>query len=382
MTVLRWIVAELRFRSVGTAVALFGIVIASAVAVALTLFEDGFERETRRIVRDIGFNVRIIPKETDLDRFYLEGYSELTIPEDAVHRLAAAGDISYNHLVATLKKKLTVTDKTVFLLGVSPTYFPKGRKKKSPMMFAVEPGTAHVGSRIAEASGATKGGTITLGAESFRVARVMPKTSTPDDVTIYTHLADAQRVLSLEGRINEIKAIDCLCLTADENPAAILERELAAVLPEARVFHLSTMADARARQRQTVEELAAVLVPMVALAACLMVAVLAFINVRDRRSEIGVLRALGYGGGRVLALFLGKATVLGVIGGGLGFALGTTIALSYGQTLFELTAKAMKTDWSLLGWSLLLTPMFAIAASFLPTLIAVRQEPSQNLGPQ
>ena len=35
-------------------------------------------------------------------------------------------------------------------------------------------------------------------------------------------------MLNLEGRINEIKAIDCLCLTTDQEPLKILRAELEA----------------------------------------------------------------------------------------------------------------------------------------------------------
>ena len=42
------------------------------------------DHETRRLMRDIGFNVRIIPRDTDMSRFWTEGYSEHTMPEDSV----------------------------------------------------------------------------------------------------------------------------------------------------------------------------------------------------------------------------------------------------------------------------------------------------------
>jgi putative ABC transport system permease protein len=44
--------------------------------------------------------------------------------------------------------------------------------------------------------------------------------------------------------------------------------------------------------------------------------------VRQRRKEIAVLKTLGFGGGLVMALILGEALVLGLLGGGLGVALG------------------------------------------------------------
>jgi putative ABC transport system permease protein len=43
--------------------------------------------------------------------------------------------------------------------------------------------------------------------------------------------------------------------------------------------------------------------------------------VRDRRTEIAVLKTLGFSSARVMALILGEALLLGVLGGGLGLAL-------------------------------------------------------------
>jgi putative ABC transport system permease protein len=43
--------------------------------------------------------------------------------------------------------------------------------------------------------------------------------------------------------------------------------------------------------------------------------------VRDRRTEIGVLKTLGFTSARVMALILGEAAILGVAGGAIGMAL-------------------------------------------------------------
>ena len=114
----------------------------------------------------------------------------------------------------------------------------------------------------------------------------------------------------MEGQINEIKAIDCLCLTPDEDPQAILRAELNRVIPEAQAFLLSDMAEARARQRQMVEKYMAFLIPLFFVLCGVVLAVLVTLNVRERQTEIGLLRALGYGSGTIGMLFLGKSRSL------------------------------------------------------------------------
>ena len=349
-----------------------------AMCIALMITQEASYRETTRIMRDMGFNVRIIPKETDLGQFYLKGFSEHTFADDVIHRLASQESISYNHLVATLQRQMQFKDMTVVVMGLSGELFPPGQKK--PLMIQpIRPGTVHVGYEISRHYGLKKGDTIELGGETFTVVRTVPESGGADDIRIFGALSDIQRIAGLEGRINEVKAIDCLCLTPDENPQAILRDELSRIVPEAQVFLLSEMAEARARQRQMVEKYMTFLIPTVLLLCGAVLAALAILNVRERQSEIGILRALGYGSGTISTLFLGKAIIVGLIGAGVGYGLGAWLAVSVGPQIFQVTAKSIEAPPELLGWSLLTAPMFAAVVSFIPAVMAVTQDPATTL---
>jgi putative ABC transport system permease protein len=202
---------------------------------------------------------------------------------------------------------------------------------------------------------------------------------TEDDVRLYTALPDAQAILGLPGRISEIKAIDCLCLTAEQDPLPKIREALSRVLPEARVLQMRTLADARAKQRQSSERVRAFAVPTTLLVAALWILVLMGINVRQRRAEIGLWRALGLGSARIAVLFLGKAVLLGGLGGLLGWTLGTVVALRWGPGLFPVTAGSLAADLSLLLPAVGLTPLFAAVATFLPAMMAVAQDPAETL---
>ena len=124
----------------------------------------------------------------------------------------------------------------------------------------------------------------------------------------------------------------------------------------------------------------AVMLPFVIAACGVWIAVLAVTNVRDRQQEIGLLRALGYDTGAVCLLFLGKAVLVGLLGAVAGFLLGTGLGLRYGPGVFEITAKAM-IRWEpwLLVFAGVLAPLFAVLASFVPTMIAVTYDPAATL---
>jgi ABC-type lipoprotein release transport system permease subunit len=81
----------------------------------------------------------------------------------------------------------------------------------------------------------------------------------------------------------------------------------------------------------------------------------------------------------VAGLFLGKASLIGLIGGGAGWALGTWLALRFGPDIFRVTAKAIQAEPRLGLWAMLLAPALAAVASFIPTMLAVTVDPAETL---
>lgn len=380
MTLVGLILRELRHHWVNALLGTLGLVIAVALLVAVTMTTAAAERETRRVMRDLGFNLRIIPRATDMDYFWTYGIPDQTMPEAAVKRLADQHGVflSFNHLTPALEGRIDVAGRPALLTGIGETIVdPSGGKK--PMGFSIKPGQVFLGRAIADRLETKRGATIRLKDHEFTVERILGESGTEEDVRIYGALADVQSVLGLPGRINEIKAIDCLCLTADEDPLSQLRAVIEEVLPEARVLQLTVLADARAKQRQMAERYARFSVPLVLLVGAGWLSLLTWLNVRERRTEIGLWRALGHGSARIAGLLLGKAAVLGVIGAGIGYGLGTWIALSAGPEMFQVTAKSLKADPTLLIWAILLTPAFAAVASLLPAMLAVAQEPARTL---
>ncbi|MFM7101472.1 MAG: ABC transporter permease, partial [Verrucomicrobiota bacterium] len=252
-------------------------------------------------------------------------------------------------------------------------------EKKAPLGLVIPPGRTVLGHAVAGRLQARRGGSITIGARTLTVDRILVEAGTDEDIRLYTALADAQAILGLPGRISEIKAIDCLCLTSDQDPLGQLRAVLEKALPEGRVLQLRSIADARARQRQMMTRLAGLAGPVVVGAAGVWIAVLAGLNVRERRSELGLWRALGHGSGRIAGLFLGRAALLGAVGAAAGWSLGTALALAAGPRLFPVTAGSLAADGTLLGGAMLFTPAFAALASFLPTALAVAHDPAETL---
>jgi predicted lysophospholipase L1 biosynthesis ABC-type transport system permease subunit len=222
-----------------------------------------------------------------------------------------------------------------------------------------------------------------------------------DDITAWIYLAEAQELLDKQGLINAILALECLC-TGDALP--LIRKEIAAILPGTQVIERGSRALARAEARTKVEEeakiaiekeklgrqhlrtvrerLASILTPVIVTACAVWVALLGFTNVRARREEIGVLRTLGVSAKSILAMFLSKHILVGVLGGVLGFCAGVLASVYFSTALEGTRIRITGTDLSVAGLLVLSVggaAALAVIAGWIPTMTAIRQDPADVL---
>ncbi|MCL4402968.1 MAG: FtsX-like permease family protein, partial [Acidobacteria bacterium] len=228
---------------------------------------------------------------------------------------------------------------------------------------------------------------------TFTVSKCNEERGTRDDISIWIDLSEAQGILGKPGRINAILALKCLCAG---NELANVRRDVASVLPGAQVIEqgskVLTRAEARDRaSREAADALAAevrnrrqlrdeqekfssILVPLVLLASALWVGLVFYANVRERRSEIGILRALGARARTILRLFLTKALLMGFTGGLAGYTLGTLAGLGReAETLLSFL------DPRLLLLACCTAVVLSLAASWAPAYYAAQQDPAEVL---
>lgn len=378
MKTVHLIVREIVHRKLNFLLSFIAVVTAVALYVFFHTTGAASERETARVMRDLGFNLRIVARDTDMAKFWATGRSDRLMAEESVQRFASQPGLSYNHLLATLTRNVDWQGTEVILTGISSEVIPPG-KKKSPMIFSITPGEIHVGDEIARSLNLARGDTVELAGLTFTVAACLSPSGTRDDITVYAHLSDVQKATGLNGMINEIRALECLCRDPDLDSIEVLEEQLGRLLPGARVIQIRDMAKARERQRHMTEKYFASALPIVLAVCAAWIGLLAWMNVRERRREIGTLRALGYGSGSISMLFMGKAVLTGLIGAVAGYGAGMALSLWLGPGIFEVTAAGIKPTLGLFLESTLLAPAFAALAAFLPALSAVAQDPAEVL---
>jgi len=374
------ILKELGHRKVNAVFSLLAVSIAVGGSIIFhTAFEGSLQR-TKRIQRDMGQNLRIVSKDTDLAHFWDEGFSETTFSENWVNSFTNINDtINYSHLSAVLKWKIDWRGSPAMILGLAPREVAPPGRKKPIMITPVKRGTVQLGKTLAAIHGVKRDEIVIVEGSEFKVGRVLSEKGSGAEIRIYMHLADAQSVLKRKGQINEIQALDCYCADESQDTLVLLREQLGPILPGAQVFRMQDMAEAREKQRRDIERTFSMLMPAVIVLCGVIVGVLAFANTRARQREIGVLRALGKSSVVVAALFLGKALLLGTVGAVFGFALGTGLLFGWGNEVLQISTKLISWDLNNLKWALLLAPVFAAMASFIPAMLAVTQDPADTL---
>lgn len=365
---------------------------------------DKLEDDMRKAMLKLGFNVVILPAEQNLGDWYADDYGSKYMPEDYVHRLADSGVIRVRHFLPSLQQKVRWPERkrTIILVGARGEVPNLHKKPRRPLVQPVPAGTMVVGYELHQSLGLKVGDKVKLLGREFTVHRCQEERGSKDDITVWIHLSEAQELLDKQGLINAILALQCVCVSADTGN---LRADIARVLPDTQVIEIGSRVLARGEARRHVGEeakaalerekklrwhlreeregFASVLVAVVMAACGIWIGFLALGNVRERRAEIGIFRALGFRSGKIFSLFLSKAILMGLVGGAVGIVPGFFAGRFVGETLERGSGDAATAQATL--DPLLVVVAFALAvclsalASWIPAMIAVQQDPADIL---
>jgi len=398
MTVHNMLFKEMWQRQGATLLALVTLSLAAGLFVGMLTLNRTLQQQTVQQMKTLGFNVVILPAAATPENYWSSDYGEHDMPESYVERLARAEKATADHFSGRLEKRIAWQGQSAILTGILAT---RVREQKAPLGFKTPPeiGQIYCGfdvSRLVQVE-KTEDGKLALDAkgqpkllpvdilgETFTVAKRLARKEIKDDMRLYMNIADAQRLLQKPGRIHLIEALGCRCdgdviATIQEelerllNQGAPVKDRVKAIIPDEPKFYT------REKMRKRIEGYAAMVAPAVLLVCAVWVGSLSYMNVRQRKTEIGLLRAVGVGSARIAGLFMAKGALLGVAGGAIGFLAGTQAARITGAATFELAASAFSPDMALLLWTLLLTPAMTMLAGGFAAWKAVTLDPAEAL---
>ncbi|MCH9791484.1 MAG: ABC transporter permease, partial [Planctomycetes bacterium] len=235
--------------------------------------------------------------------------------------------------------------------------------------------------------------------KDFKITQCYPERGTADDSTVWINLEEAQELLKMQNLVNAILALECNCAAKDR--VAQIREEIGKILPGTQIIERGPPALARAEARNQAHasavasleqekanrlqmikrhaDFAAVLVPLVVLGCGAWIGFLSLENVRRRAPEIGVLRAIGLRSTQVFGIFIIKAFLIGVIGALIGYFLGYGIGITWGSLPASVNPQEALFSGRWLLLSLIFAPVLASLSSWIPALLAARQDPATIL---
>ena len=211
-------------------------------------------------------------------------------------------------------------------------------------------------------------------------------------------LAPLEVAQDLAGRPGEYRRLQVSALTkpadsfSERNPATMsaaeydrwycspyissISRQIEQQLPGVDVHAIRQVAEGEGRILTRVSGLMWIVTFTALFAAALAVGATSATTVLERRSEIGLMKALGASGRSVSSFFVAEQLFLALVGGVLGYVLGILLARALGVEIFGV---APTLRWILFPVVLALAAIVALLGSLLPLGRASRFDPAPVL---
>jgi putative ABC transport system permease protein len=226
---------------------------------------------------------------------------------------------------------------------------------------------AFVGADVAASAGLKTGDQIMLLGMPFIVSGIIPPTGTVDDGRVFAHLHAVQRLANKGETVNVIEIMACC-----QDAAGGLTGQLAEQFPDLKVVTITQVVDTQVAVNRLMTRLSYLFFAILLVAGVASIAGTMFANVTERRREIGTLMALGATPALVSRLFLGKALIVGLAGGAIGYLSGTVVAVVLGPYWAGISVRPVP---SLAAMALGLAAIVALLASYLPARRAALIDP-------
>ncbi|MDA1195739.1 MAG: ABC transporter permease [Planctomycetota bacterium] len=389
---------ELRHRRSSLVSGLVAITLGIAVVVGVRSVTVASEHAVAVKLDSLGANVLVLPQGATVDDYHTADIDAPTFPEEYVERMVTSALLGVENISPKLTRRTKIEGVSIVLTGILPDsevaskptwqleglegapieHVCSGRhgvhadpRLQRTVVETLAADECLLGADAAQRLDKVAGDRVALEGQELTVARVLPATGTVDDDRMFMHLHAAQDLLGTGRQVSAIEVMGC-CEQISEG----LLSKLRNVLPDTRVTGIAQIVSTQIETNRLMDKISWGILLIVLLVGGLSIGNYMWGNVTQRRREIGILRMLGARRGGIIFLLLAKAVVLGVLGGLLGYGIGTLAVVLIGPGTLGLDVRALPA-W--IGGSLLLAVSVAVLGSLLPAWLASRFDPSANM---
>ncbi len=339
-------------------------------------------RSMQLVMKNMGHNLLILPKEADPQAVYCGAEGLPLIPEDTTTQMSKSLKLASRYYVSVLQETVDVAGHSLVLTGIAPVARKDESREKRNMVLPLGADELRLGSEAARKLGAEVGSSLKILGKQFHTVEILPPKAGIDDCRVYMNLATCQELLGKEGQIQYILAFLCLHAGSLEKALALQEEKLSSDFPGFRQIARMDIAEGRYLARLTTSKSLRYLLAIVAAATVVVVAVTGLQEVHDRRHETGIMIAMGVSQTYVVGLYLVKTLALALAASVAGFLLGSLLAVQFTTPFLVVNTRPVTFLWTQFPAVAALTCAVAVAAELVPIAKLLSLDPSAILTEQ
>lgn len=373
---------NLRRRKAKAAFVLAGLMIGVVCLVGMVSLTQTLSHEIAHKLEKYGANILITPHSDQLSLSYegmsLGGFSFET-KEIAQADLAKIRRIKNSANLAAVGPMVLgavkVDGRPVLLAGVD---FEAARFLKpwwSLQGLQPQKGQVILGSEAARLLGNSLGGELIIKDRKMPVVGVLAPTGSQDDNLIFTTLPTAQDLLNKPGLVSMVE-VAALC---KDCPVDEMVAQISGQLPGAKVMAIQSVVKGRMETLGQFKSFALGVSGLVALVGSLVVLVTMMGSIKERTSEIGIFRAIGFRRSHIMRVVLWEAMLISLAAGLLGWLAGMGAGELALPWFSQESASHIMWDPMVGLAGLALALVVGMGASFYPALAAARMDPHDAL---
>jgi putative ABC transport system permease protein len=403
MSLFQLVFIELWYRKSQLISGILAITLGIGVIVSIQSISVVSEKAVAIKLDNLGANIMVLPLGTGIDDYYSADIDAPTMPGEYVERILTSTLQGVDNLSPKLTRRVIINGQSIVLTGIQPAseiaskpLWQNAGLIGEELQLSCAPATGEnqshgyenellqrkaidtlavseclVGSAAAKKLSLMENGEITIMDKPFKVSKILPETGTIDDDRIFAHLTTVQGMFGIPDQVSAIEIMGCCSAISDG-----LLGKLRNILPDTRITTIGQIVSTQIETNKLMNKISVIFLVIILFVGGISIGNFIWANVNERRKEIGVLRMMGARKSQVYYLLLMKAAVLGILGGILGYIIGTVAALVLGPYLADLQVNPVPV---FLVWSVLISTGIALIGSSIPAYLAGKFDPFINM---